>query len=146
MDSITLSSGGGEWAVRLFVIAIVGLVVGFTWVRRIANGDEDPGRSFYRSHAQKGGGSRLPDAPDLPTIGWLMTRGAIVLGIGTVAFAIVGPLVMRRWIPALDAGVPTVVVWATGIALAVIGTAWMIQIARHGPNESGSAFRYRRRR
>ena len=109
------------------------MLVGFAWVHRISSIREDPDRSFSRLSGQRGGGSRLPDAPDIPTRGWLLTRGAILIGVGAVAFAFFGPQVMRRWDPAFEAGGIAVAMWIVAVLAAAVGTAWMIRIAVRAP-------------
>jgi hypothetical protein len=99
---VPLDSGGFGSAIG--TVAAIGFIVGLVWLRRIANLDEDPDRSFTRLSGRRGGGSRLPDAPGIPTGRWVLTRGAIVIGLGAIAFAVVGPQIMRRWNPAFEAG------------------------------------------
>jgi hypothetical protein len=139
-----LNPGGFNAGWWLFLIAAVGLLVGFVWLRRISSLDEDPDRSFTRLSGRRGGGSRLPDAPGIPTRGWLLTRGAIVIGLGAIAFAVVGPQVMRRWNPAFEAGGIAILIWILAILAAVVGTGWMIRIAIRGPEDGPQAWRSRR--
>jgi hypothetical protein len=139
--------GGAGYRDWLLLLAVVGMLVGFAWLHRIAGGNEDPDRSFSRLSGQRGGGSRLPDAPGIPerpTWGWLLTRGAIAIGLGATLLAIGGPMVMRRWEPALELGATAVFVWMSAVATAVIGTAWMVRIARHGPEDGARPWRHRR--
>ena len=130
----------------LLIVAAVGIVIGFIWLRRISSLGEDPDRSFSRLRGQHGGGSRLPDVPlpKVPTLRWLLTRGAIAIGVGTMVFAAIGPLLMGRWIPGWDAGVIAVAVWLAGIAAATIGTAWMVHIAVRTPEDGAPPWRFRR--
>jgi len=120
------------------------MLVGFAWVHRISSIREDPDRSFSRLSGQRGGGSRLPDAPDVPTRGWLLTRGAILIGVGAVVFALVGPQVMRRWNPAFEAGGIAIVMWMLAVLAAAVGTAWMIRIAIRAADDDAPAWRSRR--
>jgi hypothetical protein len=137
-----MSGHDAYWLLMLMVL--IGFATGFTWLHRITGLSEDLNRSYFRSKGQRGtGGSRLPDVPtDLPTGGWLLTRGAIVIGFGSIAFAVLGPLVFRRWLPALELGPVADLVRAIAISAAVTGTAWMILIARDGP-ENGARWRSR---
>jgi hypothetical protein len=80
----------------------------------------------------------------MPTRGWLLTRGAIVIGAAAVAFALVGPVVMRRWIPAFETGAIGVLLWVAAILAAAVGTGWMIRIAVHGPEDGPARWRSRR--
>jgi drug/metabolite transporter (DMT)-like permease len=131
----------------LGVAAAIGLVVGFIWLRRISSLGEDADRSFSRLSRQRGGGSRLPDVPDIrevPTLGWLVTRAAIMIGVGAIVFAALGPLVMRRWTPAWDGGAIAALVWLAAIVAATVGTAWMIRIAVRTPEDGAPPWRFRR--
>jgi hypothetical protein len=142
MDPLTFTSNDyGRW---LVVLAAIGMLVGFAWVHRISSIREDPDRSFSRLSGQRGGGSRLPDAPDVPTRGWLLTRGAILIGVGSVVFALVGPQVMRRWNPAFEAGGIAIVMWMLAVLAAAVGTAWMIRIAIRAADDDAPAWRSRR--
>ena len=143
MDPVTFTSGNdyGRW---LFLLAAAGMLVGFAWVHRITSAREDPDRSFSRLRGQRGGGSRLPDAPDVPTRGWLLTRAAILIGVGAVVFALVGPQVMRRWNPAFEAGGIAIVMWMCAVLAAAVGTAWMIRIACRAPDDDAPVWRSRR--
>ena len=143
MDPMMGGNDDGRW---LFLLAAIGMLVGFAWVRRITSLGEHPDRSFSRLRGQRGGGSRLPDAPDIPTRGWLLTRGAILIGVGAVAFALFGPQAMRRWDPAFAAGGIAVVMWIVAVLAAAVGTAWMIRIAVRVPDADGSHGRDHRRR
>jgi hypothetical protein len=142
MTWVPINSSG--YGLALAVVAVIGLIVGFAWLHRITSMGEDPDRSFSRLRGQLGGGSRLPDAPDVPTRGWLLTRGAILIGVGAVVFALVGPQVMRRWNPALEAGGIAIMMWTLAILAAVVGTAWMIRIAVRAPDDDAPAWRSRR--
>ena len=137
------NEGVPPWGAIVAIVAFTGLVVGFFWIRRISGGDEDPDRSFWRYQGQRGGGSSIPSTPDLPAWRWLFTRGAVVFGIGAVAFAIAGPLVLRRWEGVLEGGPPAVLVWLIGVAAAVVGTVWIIRIARRSPEDGAPPWRYR---
>ena len=130
----------------LLMVAAVGIVIGLIWLRRISSLGEDPDRSFSRLRSQHGGGSRLPDVPlpEVPTLGWVLTRGAIVIGACATVFAAIGPLVMGRWIPAWDAGVIAGAVWLAAIAAATVGTAWMVRIAVRTPEDGAPPWRFRR--
>ena len=136
--------GGNDYGRWLFVLAAIGMLVGFAWVHRITSMGEDPDRSFSRLRGQRGGGSRLPDAPDIPTRGWLLTRGAILIGVGAVAFAFVRSQVMRRWNPAFEAGGIAVAMWIVAVLAAAVGTVWMIRIAVRAPDDGAPAWRSRR--
>ena len=146
LNAMLLNPGGPPWGLIVAVIALIGITVGFLWIRRIAAGDEDPNASFWRSHPRGGHGSRLPAMPAIrrPTGGWLVTRGAIAFGVATIALAVIGPLVLRRWDRALDLGPLAVVVWVAAIAAAMLGTAWMVRIALRGPDDGAAPWRYRR--
>ena len=135
--------GNGYWQL-LLLITVIGFVVGVVWLRRIATLDEDPDRSFTRLSGRRGGGSRLPDAPGIPTGRWVLTRGAIVIGLGAIAFAVVGPQIMRRWNPAFEAGGIAILLWSLAVLAAVVGTAWMIRIAVRGPEDGAPGWRSRR--
>ena len=135
--------GGNDDGRWLFLLAAIGMLVGFAWVRGITSLGEHPDRSFSRLRGQRGGGSRLPDAPDIPTRGWLLTRGAILIGVGAVAFALFGPQAMRRWDPAFAAGGIAVVMWIVAVLAAAVGTAWMIRIAVRVPDDGAPAWRSR---
>ena len=142
MTWVPINSSG--YGLALAVVAVIGLIVGFAWLHRITSMGEDPDRSFSRLRGQLGGGSRLPDAPDVPTRGWLLTRGAILIGVGAVVFALVGPQVMRRWNPALEAGGIAIMMWTLAILAAVVGTAWMVRIAARAADDEAPAWRSRR--
>jgi hypothetical protein len=135
--------GDGPWKI-LFLIGAVGMLIGYAWLHRISTLDEDSDRSWFRMHGRAGGGSRFPDAPGIPSLNWLLTRGAILIGAGAVAFTLVAPLLMRRWIPLWDAGPIAIVAWLAAIAAATIGTAWMIRIAVRGPEHGAPRWRSRR--
>jgi len=137
-----LDSGG--FGLAIGTVATIGFIVGSLWLRRIATLDEDPDRSFTRLSGRRGGGSRLPDAPGIPMRGWLLTRGAIVIGLGAIAFAVVAPQIMRRWNPAFEAGGIAILLWILAILAAVVGTAWMIRIAVRGPEDGAPGWRSRR--
>ena len=141
MDPMTFTSGNDDGLV-LFLLAAIGMLVGFVWVHRITSMGEDPDRSFSRLSGRVGG-SRLADLPDIPTRGWLLTRGAILIGVGAVAFALVGPQVMGRWDPAFEAGGIAVVMWTFAVLAAAVGTAWMIRIAVRVPDDGAPAWRSR---
>jgi len=140
-----LNPGGGDgpWKL-LFLIAAVGMLVGFAWLRRISTLDEDPDRSTFRMHRRGTGDSRFREPVEIPTLNWLLTRGAILLGAGTVAITLFGPLVLGGWSPLWDVGPVAVVVWLTAIVAATIGTAWMIRIAARGPEDGAPPWRSRR--
>ncbi len=53
-------AGGNDDGRWLFLLAAIGMLVGFAWVRRITSLGEDPDRSFSRLRGQRGGGSRTP--------------------------------------------------------------------------------------
>jgi len=80
----------------------------------------------------------------IPTGRWVLTRGAIVIGLGAIAFAVVGPQIMRRWNPAFEAGGIAILIWTLAILAAVVGTAWMIRIAVRGPEDGAPGWRSRR--
>ena len=143
MDAMMVS-GGNDVGLWLYLLAVIGMLVGFAWVHRITSIREDPDRSFSRLSGRRGGGSRMPDAPDIPTRGWLLTRGAILIGVGAVAFALIGPQVMGRWEPAFAAGGIAVVMWIVAVLAAAVGTVWMVRIAVHGPDDGAPAWRSRR--
>jgi hypothetical protein len=83
--------------------------------------------------------------PELPTWGWLLTRGAMAIGLGAVLVATVGPFVLRRWQGAFEVGLPAIVVWLVAVSAAVSGTVWIVRIARHSPEDgAGPTWRYRR--
>ena len=47
MDPLVFN-GGNDYGHWLFVLAAIGMLVGFAWVRRITSLGEDPDRSFSR--------------------------------------------------------------------------------------------------
>jgi hypothetical protein len=145
VEAVMLNPGGDSPMIWLVALASVGLLVGFAWLHRIASLDDDPDGSSFRSGGRRHRrASRIPDAPDMPTRGWLLTRGAIVIGAAAVAFALVGPVVMRRWIPAFETGAIGVLLWVAAILAAAVGTGWMIRIAVHGPEDGPARWRSRR--
>ena len=149
MELATFRGYGSDAYWLLMLLALIGISVGSAWIHRLTRLGEDTNRSYFRSSGQRGdGGSRLPDGPDvptqMPTLGWLLTRGAILLGFGVVAVSIAGPLVMRRWDPVLELGLAGAVVWFAAVAAAVIGTIWMIWIAVREPEDGPPIWRYRR--
>ena len=145
LSAMFLNPGGPSWGLIVFVVAVVLMAIGFAWIWVISRMGEDPDRSFSRLRGQRGGGSRLPAMPALrrPTDGWLLTRGAIAFGVCAIAFAVLGPLVLRRWDRAFDLGPLSIVVWFAAIGAAVLGTIWMIRIARRRPEDGAGSWRYR---
>lgn len=130
----------------LFVAAIVAMLVGFVWLRRIATLDDHTDRSFWRSHGERGWGSWLPTTPALPTPGWVVTRAEMAIALVGLAAAVGGPMALTRWQRAfaLDAGL-AVGLWLVAVALAVVGARWILRIARRGPEAGPSAWRRDRR-
>lgn len=133
------------WGALIAAGALIGLVAGLVWLRRVAGGDEDPDRSFWRYQGRRGGGSWIPDAPDLPTWRWLVTRGAIAFGIGAVVLAVVGPAGLQRWQGVLDQSfVLAAIAWIGAVAAATVGVAWIVRIARRSPEDgTPPTWRYR---
>jgi hypothetical protein len=131
LNAMFLNPGGPPWWQILLGIAIVGLVVGFLWIRQIAAGDEDLGSSFWRSHPHGGRGSRLPSWPgdEQTTLSWIATRAWIVVALGTVVAALAGPIVLRRWDrPLEEAAALAGALWVAAIMAAIVGTWWMLRI------------------
>lgn len=146
MSGFFLNPGGPPWGEIVLGIAIVGFIVGFVWLRRITGGDEDPDHSFWRYQGRRDGGSWIPGAPELPTWRWVVTRGAIAIGIGAVALAIVGPAGLHHWERVLDESfVLAVLAWIGAVLAATVGAAWILRIARRGPDDGAPpTWRYRR--
>ena len=141
-----LNPGGPPWSLVALGIAIVGIGIGVLWIWRIASMGEDPNRSFSRLNRRRSG-TRMPSIPALhrhPTAGWLLTRGAIAIGGGSIVAAVAAPLVIRRWDHALELGPVAMIVWLAAIAAAVIGTIWMTWIALRTPEDGRRTWRYRR--
>ena len=137
---------GPNWGLIVAAVAITGLLVGFAWIRRISSFDEDPNRSFSRLNRRRSG-TRIPSIsalPRRPTAGWLLTRGAIAIGGGSIVAAVAAPLVIRRWDHALELGPVAMMVWLAAVAAAVIGTIWMAWIALRTPEDGRQTWRYRR--
>jgi hypothetical protein len=127
------------------VLGFIGMFVGFLWVRRITGGTDELDRTSWRYQRRPFRGSWLPSMPELPTWGWLLTRGAMAIGLGAVLVATVGPFVLRRWQGAFEVGLPAIVVWLVAVSAAVSGTVWIVRIARHSPEDgAGPTWRYRR--
>ena len=144
-EAMFLAPPGPDWGLVLAIACFGGLAVGLIWLRRIADGDEDPDRSFWRYQGQRGGGSAIPSAPELPTWRWLVTRVAILISIGAVLVAATGPLALRRWDRVLDESfVLAVLAWAGAVLASVVGTAWILRIARRDPEHDSPPWRYRR--
>ena len=143
MDPLTFNRGN-EYGLWLLLLAAVGMLVGFAWVHRITSMGEDPDRSFSRLSERLSTGLRIPNLPEIPTRGWLLTRGAILIGFGAVAFALVGPQLIRRWNLAFEAGGIGVAMWIVAVLAAAVGTAWMIRIAVRAPDDGAPAWRSRR--
>jgi hypothetical protein len=142
-------SGGPPWGAILFGIGVVGLVVAFLWVRRIAAGDEDPDASFWRSHPRGGRGSRVP-VPTIgnpPTWGWIVTRLQVVVAVGSVGIAVFGPMVLTRWArPINESAGLAAALWIVAILAALAGTFWILRIAYRGLEQGPSWWRSSRGR
>lgn len=113
-------------AAVLLLLPAVGLVIGALWIRHVSDLRADP----------------ITDIADR-TSGWLLTRGAIAIGVASVIVAIAAPLILRRWDRAFDMGLIAGVAWFVAIATAVSGTAWMIRIAVRNPDDGAPPWRYR---
>src|SRR4029079_1115628 len=124
-----LNPGGFNAGWWLILAAAVGLRVGFVWVRRITTLDEDPDRSFARFNERIGRRWWIPRARAVPTRGWTLTRGAILIGVGAIALALVGPQVFGNWNLASEKGPLAILMWIAAILAAVGGTAWVLRIA-----------------
>lgn len=67
------------------------------------------------------------------------------VGAGAVVVALVGPLVMTRWDRVLeDALVLAAPAWALAVVAAAVGSVWLVRVARRGPEDGPSRWRYRR--
>jgi hypothetical protein len=145
MGGFLLNPGGPPWGEIVLGIAIVGMIVGFVWLRRITGGDEDPDRSFYRYQGRRGGGSWIPGAPEIPTWRWVVTRAAIAVGIGAVVFAITGPAALHRWDRVMDESfIVAVLAWIGAVVAATVGTALIVRIVRRSPEDGAPpTWRYR---
>jgi hypothetical protein len=135
--------GDGYWQL-LVLLPVIGLIVGFVWVRRITTLGEDPDRSFARFNERIGRRWWIPRARPVPTRGWMLTRGAILIGVGAVALALVGPQVFGNWNLASEKRPLAILMWIAAILAAVGGTAWMIRIAVRGPEDGAPGWRSRR--
>ena len=137
---------GPNWGLIVVAVAFTGLVIGFAWIRRVASFDQDPNRSFSRLNRRRRGLriSSIPAPHRHPTAGWLLTRGAIAIGGGSIVAAVAAPLVIRRWDHALELGPVAMMVWLAAVAAAVIGTSWMTWIALRTPEDGRQTWRYRR--
>jgi hypothetical protein len=139
-----LNPGGFSPGLLVLLVAAIGILVGLAWLHRISTMNDDPDRSSFRMHRRGTGDSRFLEPVEIPTLNWLLTRGAILFGAGTVAITLFGPLVLRGWSPLWDAGPIAIVAWLAAIAAATVGTAWMIRIAARGPEDGAPPWRSRR--
>ena len=136
---------GPPWQAVMLGIGVLGMVVGFLWIRRIAAGDDDLGSSFWRSHPRGGHGSILPALQRPPTWRWIATRLGLVVALGSVVVSIAGPALLQRWEASLDRSLPmAAALWAIAIVAALVGTAWMLRIARGDADGDAAPWRYRR--
>jgi hypothetical protein len=118
---------GTEWyRMAVLILPVAGLVIGALWIRHISNFRGDP----------------ITDLADR-TRGWLLTRGAIAVGIASVVVAAGAPLVLRRWDRAFEMGLIAEAAWVTAILAAVVGTLWMVHIAFRTPEDGSPPWRYR---
>jgi len=139
-----LNPGGFNAGWWLFLGTAVGMLVGLAWLHRISHLGEDPDRSFARFNERIGRRWWIPRAPRMPTRGWILTRGAVLIGVGAVALALVGPQVLGSWNLASETGPIAIFLWIAAILAAVVGTAWMIRIAVRGPEDGAPGWRSRR--
>ena len=139
-----LNPGGFSPGSMVLLVAAIGILVGLAWLHRISTLNDDPDRSSFRMHRRGTGDSRFREPVEIPTLNWLLTRGGILFGAGTVALTLFGPLVLRAWIPLWEIGPIAVFAWIVAIAAAAIGTAWMIRIAVRGPEDGAPPWRSRR--
>ena len=127
-----LDSGSGiPGQVILLAVGILGMAVGFLWIRRITSGEEDLGSSFWRSHPHGGQGSRLPFWPgnEQTTLHWFATRAWIAVALGSVVAAFAGPIVLTRWErPLEESAALAAALWVAAIIAAIVGTFWMLRI------------------
>ena len=132
LSAMFLNPGSGiPPQVIVLAIGIVGMAIGFLWIRRITSLDEDPGSSFRRAHPHDGKGSRLPSWPtdEQATLGWMATRALIVIAIGSVLAAVAGPIVLTRWErPFEESAGLAAALWVAAIMAAIVGTWWMLRI------------------
>ena len=139
-----LNPGGFSPGLLVLLVAAIGILVGLAWLHRISTLNDDPDRSSFRMHRRGTGDSQVREPAEIPTVNWLLTRGAILFGAGTVAITLFGPLVLRGWIPLWEIGPIAVFAWIVAVAAAAIGTAWMIRIAVRGPEDGAPPWRSRR--
>ena len=128
-EPMFLNPGGFHPQGALLVIGIVGLVVGFAWIRRIVGSDPDREPSSWRYR-------KVRRPREWPTIGWLATR------LGMTLAAVVLVAVVTAPATGLTAASP---VWLAAVAMAAIGTVWTFRIARPDPEAGTPPWRYRAR-
>jgi hypothetical protein len=129
------SDGVDTLRVAILLVAALGLIVGFAWIRRITSPDDQPLTWRYRR-------ARIRRRP---TLGWIATR--IQMGIAVLVFVLVvtapiygfGGLELSQWVQ--FAPIP----WFVAIAMAGIGTLWIFRILRADPEPDTKAWRYRGR-
>src|SRR4029079_18514443 len=111
VGAMMLNPGGFSPGLLVLLVSAIGILVGLAWLHRISTMNDDPDRSSFRMHHRGTGDSRFREQVEIPTLNWLLTRGAILLGAGTVAITLFGPLVLRGWSPLWEIGPIAIVAW-----------------------------------
>jgi hypothetical protein len=128
-EAMFLNSGGLNPRLIVLAIAVIGLIVGNAWLRRIAGPDPDREPSTWRYRDV-----RIPR--QWPTTGWLATRLAMTLAVIVFVIVFISPAIGLA-----EASLR----WLAAVALAAIGTVWIFRIARNDPEAGAPPWRYRER-
>ena len=132
-----------RWAIAL--LGFVGCCVGFLWMRHITRFDEDTDLSFWRYRGERTHVGLKPTSIrfSLPTRRWIVTRTELAIAFACLALTLAGPLVLPNW--QIGVRAPFIeLVWPGAIVSAAAGTAWMLRIARRGPEDGPSPWPHRR--
>jgi hypothetical protein len=129
LEAMFLNPGGLNPRLIILAIAVIGLIVGNAWLRRIAGPDPDRQPSAWRYRDV-----RIPR--QWPTTGWLATR------LGMTLAAVVFLIVLAA--PAIGLA-PASPLWLASVVLAAIGATWIFRIARANPEAGTPPWRYRER-
>jgi len=127
-EAMFLNPGGFNPQLITLAIAVIGLIVGNVWLRRIAGTDPDREASTWRYR-------KVHVPRQWPTTGWLATRSGVMLAV--IGFVIV--------LASPEIGLAAGPIWLVAVVLAAVGTVWTFRIARADPEAATPPWRYRDR-